>query len=176
MKTSTLLLVLLAFAPPAVAEAQQTSQTPQIFQAVPTQSASGSSTPCGKQTSTPPRKPGWLEKQTKALACKQNRNFCDLPSSVNDATGLTPKPQPCPATTAPNPQIVKPAITGTATANQAMIVPAKPVYVCPPKSSLIPNYPYCLTADHSVVDAIQLPTSMSVPAPPAPAVSGPAQH
>jgi hypothetical protein len=155
MKTTTFLLALAALMAPAAMKAQQ---NPQPIQAplppqIQVQSAAANVPPCGKQSSPPAHKPTWLEKKTKALAYKQNKNFCDLPSSVGDAVGETPKPQPCPTTSGPAPSTSKTAAAGPSPVASATPVPAKPVYVCPPKSSLIPNFPYCVFPDHSVVDA-----------------------
>jgi hypothetical protein len=151
----------------------QAQQTPSTSQPSPVQAqtAAASTVPC-KSSAPQPRKPGWLEKKTKALACKQNKQACDLPSSPNDIFGGTPDAKPCPTNTAASPSPLKaqpiPALpTNTAT---------KPVYVCPPKATLIPGFPYCMYADHSTVDAIALPPSLSAPASPAPAAPAPAQH
>jgi hypothetical protein len=65
------------------------------------------------------------------------------PSKTNAASGKTPAPS---------------GLAAAASSN------GKPVYVCPPKSTLIPNYPYCVYADRSVVDAIPLPANLSAPA------------
>lgn len=157
MTTTKFLVALAALATPLAVKAQQNPQPPQL---PPATTAQIQPTPCAKQAPPPPHKPGWLEKKATAMACKQNKNLCDLPSSVPDVTGQTPDAKPCPANTASN----APAPPKTNAAPAKPPVPAspaaaaasngKPVYVCPPKSTLIPNFPYCLMPDHSVVDAI----------------------
>lgn len=174
MKTTNLLLALAALAAPLALKAQQPPQG-QV------QSAPASAAPCGKQTPPSPHKPTWLEKKTKALACKQNRNFCDLPSSTEEVTGATPQPKTCPASPAPISPTPKSATSEkdkpAAPVNPATGTPSsgKPVLVCPPKSTLIPGFPYCVFPDRTVVDAMPLPT-VSTPAPPASAAPAPAQH
>ena len=140
----------------------QTVSTPNI--------PSPANAPCSKSASTPPHKPTWLETKTRAFACKQNKNLCDLPSSTAEITGETPEAKPCP-TTAP-PKQVAPSTPQTQQTPNAAALPAspvtnKPTYVCPPNTILIPNHPYCLTADHSLVDAIPLPPGLTVPVSPA---------
>jgi hypothetical protein len=171
MKFTKAVLIPIALAAAVAAEARQTPPTPQQPQPAQSQSAPASTAPCGKQTPPPPPKPGWLEKKAKALACKQNKNLCDLPSSAAEVTGATPQPPPCPANTSPAPPTTKPAPPEKDKPTVPSGAPAsgKPVYVCPPKSTLIPNFPYCIYPDLSVVDAIPLPPSMTTPAPAKPA-------
>jgi len=152
--------------------AQQTPSTSQPASR-PNQPTQSATVPCTKAAPSQPRKQGWLEKKARALACQKNKNLCDLPSSGPDITGQTPGSKPCPVSTAggtapalkPQPQTsasAAPSATGD-----------KPAYVCPPKTVLIPNTAYCLTADHLTVDAIALPASLAAPtpAPKAPAQS-----
>jgi hypothetical protein len=141
--------------------AQQAASTSQRMPAQ-TQSSAASTVPCNKPNPTPPRKPGYLEKKAKALACKQNKQFCDLPSSQQQITGAMPDAKPCPASTTVN--------ASAASAN------SKPILVCPPNSTLVPDFPYCLKPDHTTVDAIALPPSLSAPPPPVPAAPAPTQH
>src|ERR1700726_1861865 len=103
MTTNKLLVALAVLTASLAVKAQQNPQPIQSSQPSQIQvpSTSANAPPCGKQNPPPAHKPTWLEKKTKALACKQNNNFCDLPSSVGDAVGETPKSQPCPTTTSP---------------------------------------------------------------------------
>jgi hypothetical protein len=186
MTTTKFLVALAALAAPLAVKAQQNPQTPQLppAPAAQVQPSPASVAPCAKQAPPAPHKPGWLEKKAKAMACKQNKNLCDLPSSVKDATGETSAPPPCPVNTASKPPAplvsktdaapAKPPVTASPAAGATGN--GKPVYVCPPKSTLIPNFPYCLMPDRSVVDAIPLPANLSAPAPPASAAPAPAQH
>jgi hypothetical protein len=151
-----------------VSAAQQSSspsqQTPAQGQPAP-----AAAPPCNKATPSPARKPGWLETKAKALACKQNKNLCDLPSSPSDITGSTSSAKPCPANTSSNAAPAsKPPAQAPATTGAPPSASTKPTYVCPPKATLIPGYAYCLLPDHSTVDAIPLPPDMKTPAAPAP--------
>ena len=153
--------------------AQQSPQQPQPTQPPPAQAqpAPASPVPCNKTASTPPHKPTWLETKTRAFACKQNKNLCDLPSSTTEITGGTPDTKPCPANATakqvppPKPQTQQAPNTTALSPSPAAGV--APPYVCPPNTILIPNHPYCLTADHSLVDAIPLPPGMTAPVSPA---------
>jgi hypothetical protein len=175
MKTPITILLLAAL----FASFGQAQQTPSMSQPTPAQAqpAAASTAPC-KTTPAPPRKPGYMEKKLKALACKQNKQLCDLPSSPSEITGQTPDTKPCPVITAATPPVSKtqatpapPSAPATASSKPA------PVLICPPKFTLVPGFPYCVNADHSsVVDAISLPASLSAPAPPASAAPAPAQH
>lgn len=139
--THPLLLVLLLA---SLAGAQQTPPTPQP-----------QAPPCNAPAPAPPHKQGWLEKKARALACQQNKNLCDLPSSPDDMTGTPAGAKPC--IPAPAPKTPPPP---AAPIPQAPAVPnAKPAFVCPPKSTLIPNHPYCIYPDNTVVDAIPLQAS-----------------
>jgi hypothetical protein len=179
MKNTHLLLTFAALMAPAAVKAQQNPQPAQTLQPSQAQAASQQvAAPCAKQA--PPRKAGWLEKKAKAIACSHNKQLCDLPSSTDEVTGGTSNAKPCPANPVPNSPPTKSASAATdkpAIPTNAAVAPAnnKPVFVCPPKTTLIPNYAYCLTADHTVVDAILLPPSLSS-APPAVAAPAPAQH
>jgi len=87
-----------------------------------------------------------------------------------DSAKPAQKPAPCPPAAAVKPPATPPVTPPVAAAQ----LPAaqgigKPVYVCPPKSTLIPNFPYCIYPDLSVVDAIPLPPGMTTPAPATPA-------
>jgi hypothetical protein len=152
MKRATHLLIpLLLLA--SLAGAQQTPQP---------QPAPSTTTPCNNPAPAPPHKQGWLEKKARDLACRQNKNLCDIPSSPDDITGTPSTPKPCTQTPTP-----KPPTPPAPPAPQAPTAPnAKPAYVCPPKTTLIPNYPYCIYPDHTVVDAIPLPASNAVPTAP----------
>jgi hypothetical protein len=156
----------------------QPIQSAQPFQ-TPVQSAPANVAPCGKQPPPAPRKPSWLQQKTQAIACAHNKNLCGMPSSLNDATGATLNPQPCPVPI-PNSPTTKPVPLSTekipAPTSPAAATPAKPAFVCPPRSNLITGYAYCVYPDHTTVDAIPLPASLSIPAPPASAATGPAQH
>lgn len=167
MKTQIINLALAALLAPfgGVQQIPSTSQ-PTPAQAQP---ATATIAPCNKGTQAQPHKQGWAEKKLKALACAQNKNLCDLPSSPSEITGATPDAKPCPpkAPTTPAPPL-KPQVqasptpaTGQATATAG----GKPTFVCPPKTTLIPNTPYCLAADHTTVDAIPLPPSLAAPTP-----------
>jgi hypothetical protein len=83
-----------------------------------------------------------------------------------------PKPEikPCPAPTAP--PVTAPATAAATPANNN-----KTMLVCPPNTTKIEGYSYCMKPDHTLVDAIQIPSpSLSNPAPPIKeAVPGPAQ-
>jgi len=142
-------------------EAQQTPSTSQLT-LTQAQPASAPTTPCVKTAAAPPRKQSWIEKKAKALACQKNKNFCDIPASDSEITGGTPESKPCPVTPAspPKAQQVPPAATPVPA---VPAVSSKPTFVCPPKTTLIPGTPYCLTGDHSTVDAIPLPASLAVP-------------
>lgn len=175
MKTLIALLAIAAM----LASFVQAQQNPSTSQPTPAQvpSAAASTAPCNKTAATPPRKPGYLENKMKALACKQNKNLCDVPSSPVEITGGTPDNKPCPANPVAGSIPVKaqptpapPIASTTAPSN------VKPILVCPPKSTLIPGFPYCLNPDRSVVDAIALPASLSAPTAPAPAPPAQAQH
>jgi hypothetical protein len=174
MKTINCLLALAAL----LATASHAQQSPSTSQPTPVQAqpATAPAPPCNKATPSPARKPGWLETKAKALACKQNKNLCDLPSSSSDVLGSTPAAKPCPANAAANPTPApKPSPQPSpATTGAPPSASTKPTYVCPPNSTLIPGHPYCLMADHSTVDAIKLPPNMTTPA--APAQSQPQQH
>jgi len=169
-KTVLALFAMIAY--PILAQQAATSQpTPAQAPTAPATTA-----PCSKATPDQPHKDSWLQKKARAFACKQNKNLCDLPSSPTEITGVTPDTKPCPASTvggavpAKAPAQPAPAPSASATAN------GKPVYVCPPKATLIPGFPYCLNADRSVVDAIPLPTSLSAPVPTASPAPASAQH
>jgi hypothetical protein len=54
------------------------------------------------------------------------------------------KPSPKPATPLPSP-----------------VSASAPIYVCPPHAVLLADHPYCVLPDHSTVDAIPLPASMT---------------
>jgi len=129
-----ILLLLLA----SLAEAQQTPPTTQP-----------QAPPCNTPAPAPPHKQGWLEKKARALACQQNKNLCDLPSSPADLTGTVPAQKPCNPAPAPAP-------APTPKPQPVPAPPATPDYVCPPKAKLIPNHPYCIYPDNTVVDAIPL--------------------
>lgn len=172
MKTTRHLLILAALLGPFASQAQQSPQQPQPTQPLPAQAqpATAPTVPCDKGVPNPPRKQGWAEQKTRAIACKHNKNFCGLPSSTPEITGETPEAKPCPATAPP--KQVAPSTPQTQQTPNAIAPPAppatnKPPYVCPPNTILIPNHPYCLTADHSLVDAIPLPPGMTVPVSPA---------
>ena len=168
MKTTKLLLILAALLASLMSQAQQSLQPPQPTQPPHTQAQPAPCVPAP----APQRKPGWLEKKAKALACQQNKAFCDLPSSASEITGGTPETKPCPVNPA-LPTKVQPQVPPvTATSPAAQTPSAKPTYVCPPKTTLIPGTPYCLTGDHSTVDAIPLPPNLAAPTPaPSPAPS-----
>jgi hypothetical protein len=174
MTTATLSILLSALPVNAQTPSQNLTSLPTT---TPVQSAAPSAAPC-KATPATPRKPGYVEKKLKALACKQNKQLCDLPSSPSEITGKTPDIRPCPVITAATPPVSKtqatpapPSAPATASSKPA------PVYICPPKFTLVPGFPYCVNADHSsVVDAISLPASLSAPAPPASVAPAPAQH
>jgi hypothetical protein len=148
--SKTFLLIFAAFVA-FQANAQQAA-TPQPAQQ---QTAATTPTPCPIPGPTQPHKQGWLEKKARALACKQNSNMCDLPSSPNDFGGTTPAAKPCTQTPAPKQPVTPPQVPN-----------AKPALVCPPKTVLIANTPYCLAADHTTVDAIPLPANQPLPAAP----------
>jgi hypothetical protein len=173
MKTTTFLLILAALLASVASRAQQSPQTPQPTQppSAQAQPATVSPVPCDKGVSNPPRKQGWAEQKTRAIACKHNKNLCGLPSSTPEITGGTPDTKPCPANATakqvppPKPQTQQAPNTTALSPSPAAGV--APPYVCPPNTILIPNHPYCLTADHSLVDAIPLPPGMTVPVSPA---------
>jgi hypothetical protein len=176
MKTKTALAVFAALVASLTAVGQQAA-TPQPTPAQ-ASTAPATTAPCSKATPAPPHKPGYLEKKARALACAHDKSLCDLPKSPDEVLGGPTDPKPCPVSTAGSPSPAKaqpqttpapPAPPASATAN------SKPVYVCPPKATLISGFPYCLNPDHSVVDAIPLPAGLS-PAPPASAAPAPAQH
>jgi hypothetical protein len=161
MKTTKLLSILAALLASSVSQAQQNLQPPQPTPQPHTQIQT---TPCAP-TPPPPRKPGWLEKKAKALACQQNKAFCDLPSSASEFTGGTPETKPCPISPA-LPTKVQPPVPPATTPGPTSPAPSlRATYVCPPKTTLIPGTPYCLTGDHSTVDAIPLPPSLAAPTP-----------
>jgi hypothetical protein len=107
LKTHIKLLPLLAL----IASLSQAQQTPSTSQSAAAQTppAPASTVPCAKPAPTQPHKPGWLEKKAKALACAQNKNLCDLPSSPTDIVGSTPEAKPCPPAAAPTPPATQPA-------------------------------------------------------------------
>jgi hypothetical protein len=142
----------------------QQATTPQPTQQ---QTAATTSTPCKSTAPAQPHKPGWLEKKARDLACKKNANLCQLPSSADDAVGTTQTAKPCTQSPAP-----KPSAPPATPAPQTPAPTAKPAYVCPPRTVLIANTPYCLAADQTTVDAIPLPLSLAVPVSP---VKTPAQ-
>ena len=82
-----------------------------------------------------------------------------------------PKPEvkPCPApTTAPVATPATPVVTPT-NDNKTMLV-------CPPNTIKIEGWSYCMKPDHTLVDAIQIPSpGLSNPAPIRTAAPGPAQ-
>jgi hypothetical protein len=129
-------------------QAQQSQQPQPQAPPAPTQ------TPCSNPAPSQPQKPSWLAKKAKDLACKQNRNLCDMPTDPTEVFGTPSKPActnapaaaPKPQTPAPPPPPAAPA-------------PAKPVYFCPPHSTLIAGYAYCLLPDHSTIDALPLPNT-----------------
>jgi hypothetical protein len=75
------------------------------------------------------------------------------PSAADISKATKPAPAPCPA-----PAVTAPPPAAPAVQTQT----AKPAFVCPPKSTLIPNYPYCIYPDNTVVDAIPLPANRPV--------------
>jgi len=167
MKTKTILAILAAVVIPLIAPAQQ---TPSLSQPAPAQ-AQPQPAPCPTAPQTPQQPKGFhfdIPKQLKQTINQQRQK-------IQDKTGTTfPSPedlkqqkqqQPC-ATS-----ITKPAVPAPATQP-----PAKPVYVCPPRATLLPNTTYCLLADRTVVDAIPVPPGLQTPAPPASAAPAPAQH
>jgi len=139
--------VVLAFTLLAGAQAQQ-----------PQAASSTSGSPCPKAAPSQPHKQGWLEQKARALACSKNANLCNLPSSADDAMG-TQTAKPCAQTPAP-----KTPIAPSAPVPQFPAPNAKPALVCPPKTVLIANTRYCLTADNTTVDAIQLQPNQPIPA------------
>jgi len=182
MTTTKKIALAAGLAVSTLSSAQQIPQAPQPsqtqFQPAPTTSTQ----PCAQQAPpAPPRKPGWLEQKARALTCQKNKNLCGLPSSTGGITGQTPNPKPCPASTAPNSPATKPAIRekGTpstpAAPTTATAGNGKPVYVCPPKSVLIPNQPYCIRADRTVIDAIAVPSELLPTLPPASSAPAPTQ-
>ena len=135
----------------SLSKAQQNPPTPQP-----------QTIPCNNPVPVPPHKQGWLEKKARALACQQNKNLCDLPSSSGDLTGTPAGAKPC--TPAPAPKA--PAPPATPAPQTPPPANPKPAFVCPPKSTLIPNHPYCIYQDNTVVDAIPLPASAAAPTTP----------
>jgi hypothetical protein len=162
MRATKLLLVSAALLVAYNVQAQQ-SPSPQP----PPQTAATTSTPCKSTAPAQPHRPGWLEKKARDLACKKNANLCQLPSSSDDATGTTQTGKPCAQNPAP-----KPSAPLATPAPQTPPPNAKPAYVCPPRTVLIANTPYCLAADQTTVDAIPLPPSLAAPLSP---VKTPAQ-
>jgi hypothetical protein len=151
--TSQVLILLAALSVVPTALAQQAA-TPQPAQQ---QTAATIPTPCKSPAPAQPHKPGWLEQKARAIACKKNASLCNLPSSVDDAMGTTGTAKPCTQSPAPKPPA--PGIS----APQTPAPNAKPALVCPPKTVLIANTPYCLAADHTTVDAIPLPPDQPPP-------------
>jgi hypothetical protein len=129
----------------------QQPPTPQPTQ----QQAATTATPCKSSAPSQPHKEGWLERKARYLACKNNSNLCDLPTSPIDATGTAPSDKPC----TPNPQ-PKPQTLPATPAPQAITPNPKSEFVCPPKATLIPGQPYCIFSDRKVVDAIPLPSGI----------------
>lgn len=149
-----------------VANFSQTQQIPStLLSAAQAQPATSSTTPCSKPAPSQPHKQGWIERQARALACKKNPQLCNLPSSTDDALGTTPDGKPCPVSTTGGTAPATKPVPQTPAAAQSPTTGDKPTYVCPPKTVLIPNTAYCLTADHSTVDAIPLPPSLAAPSP-----------
>jgi len=94
---NTLSLIAFSLLLAPFAGAQQSSSTTQQTSAQ-AQPAAASTVPCANNAAAPQHKPGWLEQKAKALACKQNKNLCDLPSSPMDILGTAPDAKPCPPT------------------------------------------------------------------------------
>jgi hypothetical protein len=151
--TNQALMVLAALAV-LTANGQQAA-TPQPTQ----QAAATTPAPCNSSAPSKPHQQGWLEKKARAIACAKNPNLCSLPSSTDDAMGTTQSSKPCA-------QIPAPKTPVPAVAPQPPAPTAKPALVCPPKTVLIANTRYCLAADNTTVDAIQLPPNQQIPAAP----------
>jgi hypothetical protein len=175
MKTA--LAVFASFVASLAASAQQTPSTSQPTPAQ-AQPAAASTVPCNKSAPAPPPKPGYLEKKARALACAHDKTLCDIPKSPDEVLGGPTDPKPCPA----KPATLAPVKTQAQPTPAPSAIPvsaaasSKPVYFCPPKSSLISGFPYCLNPDGSVGDALPLPPGLSAPAPPASAAPAQAQH
>jgi len=172
MKTTLLLLALLAPQAPAGWAQQSAPIQPPSLQA-PVKPA-----PCVPSKPKLPRwtkvqAPPWLQKQLARQQAKTGTTV-DPNAPIQDALKPAPcpatkaAPAPLPATSAKQPAVpVKDSVAKPpAPAAPAAAPSNKPAtaYVCPPKSTLIPNYPYCVFPDHSVVDAIPLPANLSAPA------------
>jgi len=91
--------------------ASHAQQTPSTSQPTPSQvqPATASTAPCNKAAAGQPHKPSWIEKKAKALACAQNKNLCDLPSSPTDIVGTAPEAKPCPPTATQTTPAAQPA-------------------------------------------------------------------
>jgi hypothetical protein len=118
--------------------------------------APASSQPCTpKGTANPSLHPENIKPLNKGLnklggiLNKTTGGAITAPSAGDIAKTTKPAPPPCPVPVPPAP--IPPA---QPTQN------ARPAFVCPPKSTLIPNHPYCIYPDNSVVDAIPLPANL----------------
>jgi hypothetical protein len=158
MKTSIFTLVAVAYVLAAPSQAQQSS-SPAQPQAAPCQPSQPPQPPKGMKFDLPKGLKQALDKQRQQI---QNKTGLTIPSSddIKQQVQQAAASAPCLQPPAPKPLTPSPAPPPAP-------VPAKPTYVCPPKATLIANHPYCIYPDNTVVDAIPLPASGTVPAPPA---------
>ena len=152
MKTTASLLILVALSVPGALEGQQ-AETPNSAQAAPTvQPCSPQPSGLGKNVHPENIKP--LNKGLNKLGGILNKTTggaITAPTAGDISKATKPAPAPCPAPAVPPPAPAKPA---------PKTQEARPAFVCPPKSTLIPNHPYCIYPDNSVVDAIPLPANL----------------
>jgi len=165
------LMVLAALAASQTVSGQQAA-TPQPAQQ---QTAAPTPAPCtpapkppkGFHFGIPPQIQQALDVERQKI---QKQTGQTVPSSGDLKQDLQPKPCPAPGKTQPdNKQKTVPpkqAVAPVTPASQITTPDAKPALVCPPKTVLIANTPYCLAADHTTVDAIPLPANQPLPAAP----------
>jgi hypothetical protein len=108
-----------------------------------------------------------IERQMAIKACKASKgDVCDLPDET-DLGAITPQGKPCPVPVTPPPGTpnTKQPATVIGGANAAESNDSKPVisddgkhlYVCPRGSSKVADWPYCETAEHSIVPMMEIP-------------------
>lgn len=165
MKTKYPLVILAALAVPFIASAQQ--PPPPQPAPVPCAPSPQAQLPKGTKFDLPKGLKQMLEKQRQQI---QNTTGLTIPSADDIKQQVQQAGASAPCSQPPAQQQVKPPSPAPAAPTPATPVPAtpvKPTYVCPPKSTLIANHPYCIYPDNTVVDAIPLPASGAVPASPA---------
>jgi hypothetical protein len=166
MNTKTTLTLAAALLVPSLKAQQNPQPQPQAPQM--------KEAPCPPSLPKPPK--GIRFHLPKTMQDEINKKFAGItkttgveltPPSPAELAKQAQKPCPLPTTapvTAPAPAAVTPTND-----NKTMLV-------CPPNTTKLEGYSYCMKPDHTLVDAIQIPApSLSNPAPIRAAAPGPAQ-